>query len=181
MDLYCAFEISCDLPTFTGAGTGTFYSGNASGAGTGGTTQVLDTAAAGSPAAVGPVGAIGGPLLHDLGRGRKRLLLNVQMVTTYLATGGASTLTANLVADDDANGTNRQIVMPGAAYAKATLVQGFRWPFGSLPGRVYNSAGSPGRYVYMQYVVATNACTTGKISAWLSLDIDDHAEIFGTI
>lgn len=179
MDLYSSFEVNADLPTLSGAAVGTFYSGGVVLTAAQGVSQVYDTYAAGVPPA-GLVGAIGGPLLHDLGRGR-RLLLNTQMNTTYLAAGGASTMQVNFVGDDDANGTNRNVIVQSAVYAKATLVVGFRWPWGSTPGRIYNSIGLPARYVYMQYIIATFACTTGKVSSWLSLDIDDHAEIFGVL
>jgi hypothetical protein len=85
------------------------------------------------------------------------------------------------VADDDANGTNRNVLMLSADIAKAALVKGYRYPFGSTPGRVYNAAATPvpARYVYMKYIFTTNVPTTGLVSSWLSLDIDDHADIFG--
>jgi hypothetical protein len=178
IDLYASFDVNTDLPTLSGAATGTFFSGGSPGAG--GISQVYDTYPAGTPAPVGPSGAIGAPLLHDIGRGR-RLLFNSQIVVTYLAAGGASTMQVAFVGDDDANGTNRNSIPMTSAVAKASLVQGFRYPLGHTPGRVYNSANLPARYVYASYIIATFPPTQGKISTWLSLDIDDHAEVFGTV
>lgn len=168
-DSFAMFDIATDLPTLSGAATGTFYSANS-----------YDSAVPGSPNPTGPGGAIGGPLLHDLGRGR-RLLFYSQLVTTYLAAAGASTLQVNYVADDDSAGTNRNVILQSAAVAKASLVQGYRFPHGSTPGKIYNSAGAPARFHYAQYVIATNPSTQGKITSGLMLDVDDHHDLLGTI
>lgn len=162
-DAFAMFDTAGDLPTISGAGTGTFYS-----------TSSYDNGAAGSPLAAGPQGAIGGPLLHDLGRGR-RLLFYAQIVTTYLAAAGASTMEVNFVSDDDSAGTNRLVLVRSAAIAKASLVAGYRYDHGSTPGKI------PGRYCYAQYVIATQPPTAGKITAGLMLDVDDHHDLIGTV
>lgn len=168
-DAFAMFDIAGDLPTISGAGTGTFYS-----------TSSYDSYAAGSPLAAGPTGAIGGPLLHDLGRGR-RLLFYAQIVTTYLAAAGASTMRVDYVADDDSAGTNRQVLLSSLAIGKANLTAGYRFDHGSTPGKIYNSAGAPARCSYASYVIATNPPTAGKITSGLMLDVDDHHDLLGTV
>lgn len=170
-DSFAMFDIAGDLPTISGGATGTFYS-----------TNSYDTGAQGTAPAVivdgGTSFRIGGPRLHDLGRGR-RLLFYAQIVTTYLAAAGASTLQVGFVADDDSAGTNRLTSLLSNAVAKANLTQGYRFSPGSTPGKIVNSAGSPARYVYAAYIIATNPSTAGKITSGLMLDVDDNADVLG--
>jgi hypothetical protein len=137
-----------------------------------------DTYPAGVPAAVGLSpgggGAIGGPLLHDIGRGRPVHLLS--QVNTTFTSGGAPTLIARVVvADNGPLTTNLTPLLqtPDTVIPLATLVAGYRFPFKTLPGKV------PRQFVGMQYTVAVAVYTGGTITSALVLGADDHADILG--
>lgn len=161
MDVFAIFD---DKSTMAG---GTFNIGNVL------SLKSYDQAAAGTPAAVGPGGAIGGTLLHDIGRGTgRRINLHVQITTA--AVGATATLDAKFVcADDAALTTNLTILLTSTPIAVATLVAGYRFRFGSIPGVI------PRRFLGMQYVVATANFTAGAMYAALCLDSEDHADILG--
>lgn len=171
-DKFCMFDIASD---FTQAGaSGTGFASGVVGAYTspGNTGGSYDTAAVGSPAAIGPQGAIGGPLLHDLGRGI-RLKLYVQIVTAVTSAGAASVSADFICADDATLVTNQTNLLQSGGIAKATLVVGYRFRHGHTPGVV------PRRFVGMLYTIITNTLTAGKVTAGLMLDVDDHADVLG--
>ena len=145
-----------------------------------GSTQCYDTSPPGVPNPIGPAGgAIGGPLLHDIGRG-VRLRLFVQ-VTTTATSGGAATLVVAFVCADVTTtnpdtcdlSVNTTILLLSDVIPLATLVQGYRFRFSSTPGVV------PRRFVGIQYTVATAVFTAGNISAMLQMDADDHHDTLG--
>lgn len=136
-------------------------------------TGSYDTIAVGVPNPQGPGGAIGGTLLHDIGRGRPILLL-VQ-IGTAATSGGAATLEEDFIAADvGALTTNVYVVTPGpAALPLATLAAGYRLPFKTIPGKILR------RFVGMQHIVGTAVFTGGTLSAGFALGTDDHADILG--
>jgi|SRR5712664_636341 len=136
-------------------------------------TGSYDTFAAGSPNPVGPGGAIGGTLLHDVGRGRPILLL--AQIGSAATSGGAPTFEEDFVAaDDGALVTNKYVVAPGpAAIPLATLVAGYRLPFHAIPGKIQR------RFIGTQHIVGTAVYTGGTLSVGLALGTDDHADILG--
>ncbi len=158
-----------DTPA-TGILTGAQFGAGAIGTTT--STKSYDTLATGTPAAVGPGGPIGGPLIHDLGRGL-RLKFYAQ-ITTAVTSAGAATVQVNFAcADDAALVTNIQALLVSEAVAKAALVAGYRYRHGSTPGVV------PRRFVGAQIVIAAAALTAGAYCSGLMLDVDDHADVLG--
>jgi len=135
-------------------------------------TSSYDTGAAGAPNAVGPGGAIGGTLLHDVGRGRAILLL-IQIGTA--AASATGTLEEDFItADNGPLTTNKTVILPGvAANPAATLVAGYRFPPRTLPNKVIR------QFMGIQHIVATAVFTAGTLSAGLALGTDDHADILG--
>lgn len=145
------------------------------GAGVAGTytsTKSYDTGAAGTPAAVGPGGAIGGALIHDLGRGiRLKFDARIHVAVT---SAGAATIQVNFIdADDAALSSNVDKLVLSDVIAKATLVVGYRFRHGHVPGVV------PRRFVGAQIVIGTATVTAGTYSSGLMLDQEDHADVLG--
>lgn len=141
-------------------------------------TNSYDAGVAGSPAAgvsyAAAVG-IGGPLLHDIGRGR-RVKLVVQVTTTLTASGGAASLSVDFVmADNAACSSGKTVLQSSAAIAKANLTAGYRFDFGSIPGKITKE------FTNVQYTAVTNTLDAGNISAFIALDVDDHADIIGSV
>lgn len=143
-----------------------------------GTTQCtssLDTFAAGSPLAAGVQGAIGGPLLHDIGRGNSPKL-RVQITTA--AVGATATLSAQVIqGDDGALTTNKEVLLQTPAIAVATLVAGYKF---RLP---FPEHGVTRRFVGTQYVIATANFTAGALDSCLlgcgDVAEDSNADILG--
>lgn len=148
-------------------------------------TNWYDTAAQGSPKPAGPGGTIGGPLLHDIGRGGNRLKVDAQIVTA-VTSGGAATVELDLVsAPDNAGAVNTgsaTILLKSDAVAKATLVVGYRYRFSTIAreaGAQTTSAATYPRYLGMSVVIGSNQLTAGAVTAGMQLDVEDHADIFG--
>lgn len=163
LDAYAMFDNKADLTTaqFGSGAAGTYTS-----------TSSYDTAAAGVPAAVGPSGGtIGGPLLHDFGRGR-RLNFYAQ-ITTAVTSAGAATLEVDFISSAAAALSAATTLLLTPAIAKATLVAGYRFRHGTTPGVIAQ------RYVGAQYVIGTATITAGNISSGLMTDPDDHADVLG--
>jgi hypothetical protein len=176
-DIYATFDDKADISLLTGTtgvgATGTFQCNNS-----------YDTGAAGVPNAVGVSnlafggaagsgsGTIGGPLMHDIGRGR-RVSLVVQIEAAFVGTSGLVEVDFLCADSADLKTTNAQVLLKTPAIAVASLVAGYRFPFGSIPGKV------PRRYVGTQYVVTTTAMSAGTFSSFLALDVDDHADVIG--
>lgn len=162
-DKFAMFDIAGDLTAaaFGNGAAGSYVS-----------SESYDTAAAGVPNAVGPIGTIGGPLMHDLGRGL-RLKFYAQIVTAVTSAGSATLEVDFVCADDAALATNLTTLLQSPAIAKATLLKGYRFRHGSTPGVV------PREFVGAQYVIATATLTAGKITTGLMLDEDDNADVLG--
>lgn len=173
MDAFATFDTGNTVGGAAATGVLTGAQFGAGAAGTYTSTKSYDTLAAGVPAAVGPSGGtIGGPLLHDLGRG-VRLKFDVR-ITVAVTSAGAATVQVNFAcADDAALVTNIQALMLSEVVAKAALVIGYRYRHGHTPGVV------PRRFVGAQIVIGTAALTAGTYSAALMLDQEDHADILG--
>lgn len=150
-----------------------------------------DTGAAGVPAAIGanPLGAaalpIGGPLLHDIGRGRPILLL-AQMNTTATSAGAPTLQVAFIQADPSNPGTPpgnigdlltnvNPLLLTPAAIPLATLVAGYRFPFKTLPGKISR------RFIGLQWIVGVAVYTGGTVTAGLSVGTDDRADVLGGV
>lgn len=131
-----------------------------------------DTGVAGTPPA-GVIGQLGGPLLHDLGRGRP-LFLDVQ-ITTAVTSGGAASLEADFTSADtaDLQTTNPTVILAGPAVPKATLVAGYRYPFKTVPAKIAR------RYCGISWTVTTNDLTGGKVTSGMLFNADDHADMLG--
>lgn len=181
-DLLATFDAKSSLlgAQFGGGAAGTYtstFSYDTAGGAVSTTAQAVTTAGAGVPNAAANWGAsgggtIGGPLLHDFGRGR-RLEFNVQ-ITTTVTSAGAATVQVNFVqADDGPLATNLAVDLLSGVIPKATLVTGYRFLHGHVPGKISQ------RYIGAQVVIGTAALTAGAYSADLSLDIDDHADVYG--
>lgn len=157
----------------TGVLTGAQFGAGAIGSYT--STKSYDTQAVGVPNAVGPGGGpIGGPLLHDLGRGTRGMLRFYAQVTTAVTSAGAATVEVDFVCADDAPlATNLTTLLQSQAIGKAALVAGYRYRHGSVPSVV------PRRFVGAQVVIGTAAVTAGAICTSLMLDVDDHADVLG--
>lgn len=121
-------------------------------------TNAIDLGAAGTV----PAGfqARGTPP-HDIGRGAM-VELEVQVTETFTS-GGAGTLQAKIITDDDAALGSPTILQSSEAIALATLVAGYKFRL-ALP------VGIAERYLGVQYVIATAAMTAGKVTAGLVAD-----------
>lgn len=163
-----AFAIFADKDDLTGAQYGNGVVGSVP------ATHSYDTFAAGTPAAAGPGGTIGGPLLHDIGRGDMKLYYYNQIETAVTSLGGATVEIDFVCADDEALTVNLTVVERSDAIAKATLVIGFRYPFGTIPKKV------PRRFIGTQVVIGTANLTAGGLTSALVTDMEDHAAVFGS-
>lgn len=140
-------------------------------------TKSYDTAAVGVPAAVGPTfagaggGTIGGPLIHDLGRGI-RLKYDVR-IHAAVTSAGAATLQVNFLNSVNADLSAGVALLSSEVVPKATLVIGYRFRHGHTPGVV------PSRYVGSQVIIGTANLTAGTYSSGLMLDQEDHADVLG--
>jgi len=167
MDIYAIF-IDPAVNTLTDA---TYFGTGA--ANTYPSPSSYDTAATGVPAAVGPGGTIGGPLLHDIGRGMPKLRFFNQ-ITVAVTSAGAATVEVDFIdADDGALSVNVTTLLQSPAIAKANLVIGYRYRHGSVPGVTGR------RYWGAQVVIGTATITAGALYSALVLDVDDHADLLG--
>lgn len=182
-DLLTTFDSKASLlgAQFGGGAAGTYtstFSYDTAGGAVSTTAQAVTTAGAGVPNAAANWGAsvgggpIGGPLLHDFGRGRS--LLFTAQITTSVTSAGAATVQVNFVqADDGPLATNLAVDIFSGVIAKAVLVSGYRFLHKRTPGKISQ------RYIGAQVVIGTAALTAGAYSADLCLDIDDHADVYG--
>jgi len=106
-------------------------------------------------------------VVRDIGGGtRPAMDLYCQITETYLASGGASTLTVALqTSPDNASWTT---LGQTAAVGKATLVAGYEFGFTFFPDPT-------SRYIRLNYTIATNDGTAGKISAGFAAAKDQQA------
>lgn len=181
-DLLATFDAKASLLSaqFGGGAAGTYtsnFSYDTAGGAVSTAAQGVTTAGAGIPNAATSFGAsgggpIGGPLLHDFGRGRS--LLFIAQITTAVTSAGAATVQVNFIqADDAALATNAVATLFSGVIPKATLVAGYRFLHKRTPGKISQ------RWIGAQVVIGTAALTAGAYSADLALDIDDHADVYG--
>lgn len=132
-----------------------------------------DTIVAGVPTATGATGnTLGGPLLHDIGRGRPMFFLS--QINLAVLSAGAATLEVDLITSAAAALTSATVVLPGpVAVPKATLVAGYRFPHKALPAKITQ------QFLGAQIIIGTAALTQGKITNALAVGTDDHADILG--
>lgn len=157
----------------TGVLTGAQFGAGAAGTYT--STKSYDTGVAGTP----PVGitdaagghTLGGPVIHDLGRGI-RLKFDAR-ITVAVTSAGAATVAVQFVSSANADLSANTVLLDSGAIGKAALVIGYRFRHGYTPGVV------PGRYVGAQIVIGTAALTAGTYDAALVLDQEDHADVLG--
>jgi len=145
-------------------------------------TSSYDTGIAGVPLPLGLGGTIGGPLIHDIGRGR-RMVLDVQVVAPPIAgittalfpltSGGGATVKVDFISSAAQALTAPTVLLSTAAIPIATLVSGYRWRFGSTPAAIAQ------QFIGFQYTVGTADLTGGNISSLLLGTPDDHADILG--
>lgn len=104
---------------------------------------------------------------RDIGGGtRPAMDLFCRITDTYLASGGASTLTVALQTSPDNN--TWTTLGQTAAIAKASLVAGYEFGFTFFPDPT-------SRYIRLNYTIATNDGTAGKISAGFAAAKDQQA------
>lgn len=109
-----------------------------------------------------------GVALRDIGSVEHLWLVGV--VYTALTSGGSSTLTADLVGDDNASlssPTTLMNLMPSTA--KASLVAGYTMFKTRLPVGKFTE-----RYFGINWTVGTTDFTAGAISAFMTPNIDDQ-------
>jgi hypothetical protein len=115
-------------------------------------------------------GPIGGPVIHDIGRGR-RIPIFAQITATVLTT---ASITCDLItADDFTMTTNKTVILSTGAVAVAKLVTGYRFRLGVVPKGISQA------FLGMQLTATTAAPTAGKFTGALRLDDNDHADILG--
>lgn len=138
-------------------------------------TKSYDTGVAGVP----PVGitdaagghTLGGPVIHDLGRG---IRLNFDArIHVAVTSAGAATVEVDFISSATADLAAATTLLLTPAIGKAALVIGYRFRHGHTPGVV------PGRFVGAQVVIGTAALTAGTYSSGLMLDQEDHADVLG--
>lgn len=114
-----------------------------------------------------PTDVQGGTPLNDPGRsGQARILCQV---TTAFTSAGAATVQAQLIMADDAALTSNVVVLESSdTIAKATLVAGYAFRFGTLP------PGITKRFLGMQYVIGTATTTAGNITSAIVVDRDTN-------
>lgn len=135
-------------------------------------SKSIDTFATGSPAATGPIGAIGGPLLHDIGRGRK-LQIFAQITTAPDSAAHTATIKVDFISSAAATLTAPTVLNSTAAIVVTALVAGYRFRLGNIP------AGIAQRYIGVQYTIAVQDLNAGAVTAGLQFDTDQHADILG--
>ena len=94
-------------------------------------------------------------------------LFFVATVDTTATSGGAATLTLQLITDDNSAMASPAVIFTTNAIAVATLVAGYRICAVALPieGITYE------RYLGIQQITGTAAFTAGKINAFLTKDV----------
>lgn len=113
---------------------------------------------------LGATGTIpqGGSPIADLGRGYKRPPIHIQITTTVLASGGASTIDFRICSSANNDLSSPTVLEASGAISKATLLKGYIVPVGfSIPFIAQ-------RYLGMNYVVASNDVTAGNVWAGIA-------------
>jgi len=108
---------------------------------------------------------MGNSVPYDPNKGLNVELL-IQIVTTFLAAGGAANVTFELVmADNEALDSNLTVLKSSGAIAKATLVAGYKVALGAqLPLGIIQA------FLGVRVTVDTNDGTAGAFDAALVLD-----------
>lgn len=105
---------------------------------------------------------------QDIGEGTE-LYVDFKVGTTFLAAGGASNMTLQLITSAAADLSSPTVIAQTGAIPKATLIAGYRTAL-----RIPPQIGSKGqRYFGVQYTVDTNNMTAGTISARMVNTIED--------
>lgn len=105
---------------------------------------------------------------RDIGEGTN-LYVDFKVGTTFLASGGASNMTMQIVVSDNADLSSPVVIAQTGAIPKATLVSGYRNAL-----RIPPQIGSLGhRYLGAYFAVDTNNMTAGTISARIVNGIED--------
>ena len=184
IDVLATFENSTLLSALW-TGNGTFVStsnydtGVAGGAGVQGNSSTVTGSGGGgagvanSPAALSFPGAasqIGGPLLHDIGRGKPVFLM--AQIGTAAAAGGTS-VAMSFVSDDAALLASVTDIIKTPVIVTAAMTLGYRFPFKTVPAKVTE------RFVGLQYLVVGTFTGAATLFAGLLLGVDDHADVIG--
>ncbi|MCF8034669.1 MAG: hypothetical protein K9K66_04440 [Desulfarculaceae bacterium] len=89
--------------------------------------------------------------------GDDELIQIVGEVTETFTAAGAATLKVDLETDDAEGFGTKAVIRSSAVIPKATLVKGYKIPFGRIPGRLLKD------YLRGYFTVATGPMTAGKI------------------
>ena len=108
---------------------------------------------------VAGVDALGNTIIKDLGRGNAPVLF-CQITEAVTATGAATVDFQLVMADDEALTSNLTVLQTTGAIGKASLIAGYQ-PRLALP------VGISKRYLGIQYVIAGDTTTAGKVTAGL--------------
>lgn len=129
-------------------------------AGTYTSTNAIDLGANPAAPLVNSAGGTFTPI-KDLGRGGQAEL--VAQVTETFTSGGAATVTAQLIQSAASNLGSPTVLASSQAIAVASLVAGYQF-------RIEVPVGVSQRYLGMQYVIGTAATTAGKVTAGFTTD-----------
>lgn len=123
-------------------------------------TSSMDLGVAGTPPdAFQAVGSI----IADFGRGRP-IFPEVRVTTAFTSGSSTGTVVAQLVMADSADLTSNLVVLEEtAAIIVTTLVAGYRFRLGSVPGGITKE------FLGFRYTVAVDTITAGKIWAEFTL------------
>lgn len=104
----------------------------------------------------------GGSAPVDFGKGRPMEVFAA--VGTAATSGGAATMTVQLITSAAANLSSPTVLCSTAAIAVTSMVSGYQFRFGSIP------PGITQRYLGIQFIVGTAVFTAGTLTAGLVLD-----------
>lgn len=103
---------------------------------------------------------VGNDIFADPGR-QMGLKVIAQVTEAVTASGGAATVTAQLCTSANEDGSSPVVIQQTAAISKADLIAGYQFAIDTVP------PGKCLRYLFMQFVIATNTTQTGKVVAGL--------------
>lgn len=133
-------------------------------------TNVWDTGPLGLPS-----GSAGGSSVANVGRDLgigSEMWLEVLVLAAVTAAGGAATVNFELVTDNTAAITTKNVLAASGAISKATLTLGYKFRV-QLPAADPAKANPYLRYIAVDYLIATNNLTLGTFGAYLVKNVQE--------